>query len=127
MERQMYTIAKRFKFEAAHRLEGLPEGHQCGRLHGHSYTVEVAIWSRNLADEGWIKDFAEFKPFKVYLDDQFDHQFLNDVLGGMQTTSENLARHFFETFDLVVALPLDVSIKYVRVSETETSYAEYSR
>ncbi|MEE9137824.1 MAG: 6-carboxytetrahydropterin synthase [candidate division NC10 bacterium] len=32
---------KKFRFEAAHRLENWPKGHQCYRLHGHSYKVEL--------------------------------------------------------------------------------------
>jgi 6-pyruvoyltetrahydropterin/6-carboxytetrahydropterin synthase len=29
----------RFRFEAAHRLPKVPEGHQCGRMHGHGFEV----------------------------------------------------------------------------------------
>ncbi|MGA0420428.1 MAG: 6-pyruvoyl trahydropterin synthase family protein, partial [Phycisphaerales bacterium] len=31
------------RFEAAHRLPRVPEGHKCGRLHGHSFRVTVTI------------------------------------------------------------------------------------
>ncbi|HEX7340222.1 MAG TPA: 6-carboxytetrahydropterin synthase, partial [Rhodanobacteraceae bacterium] len=36
-------ISKQFTFEAAHRLPHVPEGHKCGRLHGHSFVVEVHV------------------------------------------------------------------------------------
>lgn len=39
----MYRIGKLFRFEAAHHLSDLPEGHKCARLHGHSYTVEISV------------------------------------------------------------------------------------
>jgi hypothetical protein len=39
----MYRISKTFTLEAAHRLNGLSEGHKCGRLHEHSYTVQVVL------------------------------------------------------------------------------------
>ena len=31
------TLFKDFTFEAAHHLPHVPEGHKCGRLHGHSF------------------------------------------------------------------------------------------
>ncbi len=30
-------IYKEFMFEAAHKLPYVPDGHKCGRLHGHSF------------------------------------------------------------------------------------------
>ena len=32
-------IWRRFRFEAAHQLPNVPEGHQCGRMHGHGFEV----------------------------------------------------------------------------------------
>jgi 6-pyruvoyltetrahydropterin/6-carboxytetrahydropterin synthase len=122
----MHTIAKKFKFDAAHRLDGLPKGHKCGNLHGHTYVVEVALWSLALEPEGWIFDFNDFKPFKDLIDEAFDHKFLNDVVD-FQTTSENLAKHFFYQFVERVELPSHVSVRFVRVSETESTYAEFAR
>ena len=57
-------IFKEFTFEAAHRLPNLPADHKCGRLHGHSFRVEVHI--RGSLDErtGWIIDFDEIKKAK---------------------------------------------------------------
>jgi 6-pyruvoyltetrahydropterin/6-carboxytetrahydropterin synthase len=34
-------LMKEYRFEAAHRLPRVPEGHKCARVHGHSYKVEV--------------------------------------------------------------------------------------
>jgi 6-pyruvoyltetrahydropterin/6-carboxytetrahydropterin synthase len=128
----MYQIAKKFKFDAAHRLEDLPEGHQCGRLHGHTYSVEVALQSPDLTGEGWVVDFGELKWFKKLLDDKFDHQFLNDVVN-FQTTSENLSKFFYDEVtdwldeaDASLENAL-IQVAYVRVSETESTYAEYRR
>ncbi|CAM5715830.1 hypothetical protein SVIOM74S_09446 [Streptomyces violarus] len=36
-------IFREFTFEAAHRLPNVPEGHECARLHGHSYKVVVHV------------------------------------------------------------------------------------
>jgi 6-pyruvoyltetrahydropterin/6-carboxytetrahydropterin synthase len=37
------TLFKDFTFEAAHHLPHVPEGHKCGRLHGHSFMVRLEI------------------------------------------------------------------------------------
>jgi 6-pyruvoyltetrahydropterin/6-carboxytetrahydropterin synthase len=55
----VYLISKKFTFDAAHQLEGLPYEHKCGRLHGHTYTVEVVIGAHKLTEEGWVVDFGE--------------------------------------------------------------------
>ncbi|HUM68046.1 MAG TPA: 6-carboxytetrahydropterin synthase, partial [Chloroflexota bacterium] len=39
----MYTISKQFHFSASHQLNGLPLEHQCARLHGHNYEVELIL------------------------------------------------------------------------------------
>ena len=36
-------IFKEFTFEAAHRLPNVPDGHKCGRLHGHSFRVALHV------------------------------------------------------------------------------------
>ena len=35
----MTSIWKDFHFDAAHWLPHVPEGHKCGRMHGHTYRV----------------------------------------------------------------------------------------
>jgi 6-pyruvoyltetrahydropterin/6-carboxytetrahydropterin synthase len=117
-------IGKRFAFEAAHRLGGLPEGHKCGRLHGHSYTVEVIIVAAALSGPGFVADFADLDPLKRYLAEVFDHQVLNDVVG-VEPTSENLARVVFDWCAVNLLLPGGASLEAVRVSETTATWAEY--
>lgn len=43
----MFRITKEFHFSASHQLTGLPEDHQCARLHGHNYIVEVELGFRS--------------------------------------------------------------------------------
>ncbi|GAB3066239.1 6-carboxytetrahydropterin synthase QueD [Micromonospora schwarzwaldensis] len=120
----IHRITKSFKFEAAHLLGGLPEGHQCARLHGHGYTVEITLAGRQLTGPGFVVDFAELQPLKRHLNDNFDHQFLNEILG-VEPTSENLARVLFEWCASHLSLPESADIEAVRVHETTTSWAEY--
>ena len=85
------TLYKDFTFEAAHRLPNVPNGHKCGRLHGHSFVVRLEITGEVDKHTGWIIDFAELKEiFKPTLD-RLDHYYLNDITGLENPTSEVLA------------------------------------
>ncbi len=112
-----YRIAKRFQFAASHALEGLPEGHKCARLHGHTYEVEVELAAESLNAVGMVHDYGDFGPVV----DDLDHRHLNDIID--QPTAENLAQLIFgrvralgRTGELLTA---------VRVSEGPNSWAEY--
>jgi len=85
-------IFKTFRFESAHRLPNVPEGHKCGRLHGHSYVVEAHVDGPVGATTGWVVDFGDIEAAWKPLDDALDHRFLNEVEGLANPTSENLAR-----------------------------------
>ncbi|MBB6553344.1 6-pyruvoyl trahydropterin synthase family protein [Nonomuraea rubra] len=119
-----FRIGKRFTFEAAHQLAGLPEGHKCGRLHGHSYTVEVVVTATELTGPGFVADFADLAPVKQHLAEHFDHQALNTGLD-VEPTSENLARCLFEWCATNLPLPTTAALEAVRVSETPATWAEY--
>ena len=85
-------IFKILRFEAAHLLPNAPEGHKCGRLHGHSYRVEVHVAGRFAEESGWVIDFAEIKAAFRPLEKQLDHRYLNEVEGLENPTSEVLVR-----------------------------------
>lgn len=84
-------IFKEFTFEAAHRLPHVPPGHKCARLHGHSFRVAVHVAGDVIEDQGWVMDFAEIKRAVAPVLDVLDHNYLNDVEGLENPTSENLA------------------------------------
>lgn len=89
-------IFKEFTFEAAHRLPNVPEGHKCFRLHGHSYKVAVYVKGEANEPSGWIIDFADIREAFQPLFEILDHNYLNDVDGLSNPTSENLARWIWE-------------------------------
>jgi 6-pyruvoyltetrahydropterin/6-carboxytetrahydropterin synthase len=99
----------------------MPEGHQCKRLHGHSYVAELILSSPVLDDNGFVIDYGDLKPFKDYIDQTLDHRHLNDIIE--VPTAENIARHLY---DVAWKLWHDVSIT-VRVSETAKTWAEYKQ
>lgn len=114
----MYKISKWFQFSASHSLD-LPANHPCSRVHGHNYRVQVVLGAAELDQNGFIVDFGELKALGNWLDEQFDHQHLNDRLS-VNPTSENLAKHIFDW------CARQWPILRVRVSETDKTWAEYA-
>ena len=84
-------IFKVFTIEAAHRLPHVPAGHKCGRLHGHTFQIEVHVQGPLDPKLGWIIDFADIKSAFRPIEEQIDHHYLNEVEGLENPTSENVA------------------------------------
>ena len=114
-------IYKEFTIEAAHRLPNVPAGHKCGRLHGHSFRVEIHVRGPVSDSVGWVIDFADIKTAFQPLHDELDHNYLNDVDGLSNPTSENLSRWIWNR--LVPTLPL---LSRVVVRETCSSGCIYA-
>ena len=89
-------LTHEFRFEAAHRLPKVPAGHKCSRLHGHSFKVEVAVAGRVDPETGWLIDFGKMFELWRPLHDQLDHNYLNEVPGLENPTSEVLARWIWD-------------------------------
>jgi 6-pyruvoyltetrahydropterin/6-carboxytetrahydropterin synthase len=113
-------IYKEFTFEAAHRLPNVPAGHKCARLHGHSFTVRLSVRGPLDPRLGWVMDFGDLKAAFRPLYDELDHNYLNDLPGLENPTSEVLARWIWER--LRPSLPL---LSAVEVRETCTSGCVY--
>ena len=102
-----------FRFEAAHLLPKVPEGHKCARLHGHSYHIRITIEGEVDPETGWIMDFDVINQSFDPLLEKLDHHYLNDIEGLENTTSENLCRWIWTR--LKPALP---ELTEVEVRET---------
>ncbi|MBX3700688.1 MAG: 6-carboxytetrahydropterin synthase QueD [Dokdonella sp.] len=113
-------ISKTFRIEAAHRLPNLPPSHKCSRLHGHSFRIELHVSGPLDPQLGWVMDFADLKAAFAPLFAELDHNYLNDVAGLDNPTSENLARWVWQR--LKPTLPL---LAAVTVHETCTSTSTY--
>jgi 6-pyruvoyltetrahydropterin/6-carboxytetrahydropterin synthase len=111
-------IRKDFRFEAAHRLPNTPDGHKCFRLHGHSFRISVVVRGPVDPHRGWIVDFADVKSAWDPLHAVLDHNFLNEVDGLENPTSEVLAAWIFQRLDVPGA-----SVHSVTVHETCTASA----
>lgn len=113
-------LVKEFRFEAAHRLPKVPEGHKCARLHGHSFKIELTIGGPVNEETGWFVDYEivdrAWQPLYALL----DHRYLNEIPGLENPTSENLARYLWER--LIPDLP---ALERVTVFETCDARCEY--
>ncbi len=89
-----------FWFAAAHLLPMLPETHKCRRLHGHSFRVEVAA-----------PKAGHVIPHLQRLHARLDHQYMNEVKGLENPTSENLAFWIWNELSAVNAPPAEVTIQ----------------
>jgi 6-pyruvoyltetrahydropterin/6-carboxytetrahydropterin synthase len=89
-------ITKEFRFDAAHCLPLLPQGHPYTRLHGHSFRVEVTLAGAPDPATGWIADFAEIERVLAGLRDALDHRTLNEIAGLENPTLEIIATWIFE-------------------------------
>jgi len=123
-----WTIAKEFAFSASHVLEGLPDGHQCGRLHGHNYLVELELAAEQLDDRGFVVDYGDLAPFKQWLDEHLDHRHLNDQLDG-NPTAERMAATLYDVARVTLAGVRGWGTSWwvaaVRVHETPKTVAEF--
>jgi 6-pyruvoyltetrahydropterin/6-carboxytetrahydropterin synthase len=118
----MFTIEKEFSFEASHHLPQMPDGHKCKRPHGHSYRVIVELQAEQLNEStGFVRDFGDLSEIKEWIDENFDHEDLAQVLGGGEyTTAEMLARIIFNRWKK--SFP---ELSAVTVCETAKTRATY--
>jgi 6-pyruvoyltetrahydropterin/6-carboxytetrahydropterin synthase len=112
---QVFNLWKDFSFEAAHQLTKVPVGHQCGRVHGHSYKVRVHCSGVLDPLKDWVVDYADIAKATRPLVESLDHTFLNDHID-LETTAENLSWWFVQK--LKEKLP---SLHAVEVFETPTT------
>lgn len=117
MKTELY---KEFMFEAAHHLPHVPEGHKCGRLHGHSFLVRLYVEGEVDPYTGWVVDFAEIKAAFKPIYNRLDHYYLNDIEGLENPTSEVLAKWIWQ--QLKPGLPL---LSKVEIKETCTAGCIY--
>ena len=113
-------LRREFTFEAAHLLPYVPPGHKCGRLHGHSFRVEIVCEGPIDAHSGWLTDFAYIKQAFAPLHDLLDHRYLNEIDGLDNPTAENIARWIW--IRLKPQLPI---LSQVNVAETCTGLCEF--
>lgn len=147
-----YRISKSFEIESGHQLSKHPA--KCRFPHGHSRRVEVVLAADSLDANDMVCDFKAVKRLLEEFLAQWDHAlainsadpqaaFLRETYGervivfpDVDPTSEVMARTLFD--ELVrrladeaartgdYAIRRAVRVERVRVTETSSSWAEYS-
>jgi 6-pyruvoyltetrahydropterin/6-carboxytetrahydropterin synthase len=113
-------IYKQFSFEAAHLLPHVPVGHKCGRLHGHSFQVQVHVAGPLDPMLGWVMDYADIKAVVKPVVDRLDHYYLNEIPGLENPTSEVIACWLWQQLK-----PLLPQLSKIVINETCTSGCVY--
>ncbi len=88
---QIFEISKAVTFEAAHRLPGRGKDDTYGRVHGHSFRLDVTVSGEVQPGKLWVEDIAVLTEALTEIAAQLDHQMLNDVAGLEVPTLENIA------------------------------------
>jgi len=144
----MFSISRRFTFEAGHRLPS-HEG-KCQSYHGHSYKVSYTIrqsraeyGADELASNGMVLDFSELKKIETDILAALDHAMLlqdSDPLGAFmakmsrqkvayfkdEPTAEVIATHIALLITNGLSGHTRLSVDTVSVWETETSCASFT-
>jgi len=120
MQSHFVELVKDFRFEAAHWLPNVPEGHKCRRMHGHSFRGEVAVRGEVDPRTGWLIDFADLKRAVDPIVHDLDHYCLNEIAGLENPTSEMVALWLWNK--LAPQVPM---LHRVTIEETCTSRCHY--
>ena len=143
---KMIRITRHEEFETAHLLPGYNGG--CGRLHGHTYKIEVTVEGPQKEPFGMVMDFKDLKKaikevipdhkFVYYSEDEISKD-IADVLKKhniecqvypFMTTAENMAPYFAEVINDYIHNELgykDVNVVEVNLWETTNSHATYKK
>ncbi|MDE0771319.1 MAG: 6-carboxytetrahydropterin synthase QueD [Salibacteraceae bacterium] len=113
-------IYKQFTFDSAHQLPNVPEGHKCKNLHGHTYHLTVYLEGDLDEKLGWVMDFSEVKAAMKPVLNQMDHNYLNDIKGLENPTSEVLVVWIWNQIKPALSM-----LKKLELKETPTSGAIY--
>jgi 6-pyruvoyltetrahydropterin/6-carboxytetrahydropterin synthase len=112
-------VWRRFRFEAAHRLPNVPEGHQCGRMHGHGFEV-ILHADQDLAGQDMGLDFDYLESVWAPLHAELNFACLNDIPGLANPTSELLASWLWQRLR-----PILPALSWITVYETATAGCHY--
>ena len=121
----MYEAVVKGGFSAAHSLRNYRG--KCEKVHGHNWTVEVAVASSRLDEAGLAIDFVELKKLTNEVIGEFDHTNINEIppFNRISPSSENMARWIYEKIKERLSSFKDVKLWKVTVFESEDSSASY--
>ena len=87
----MHRLVQTIRFESARKLTKVPKGHPSGNFYGLAFKLEVHIEGNVDTDTGFVIDFNDLETYGIgRIKKQLDHNYLNDIKGLENPTSENL-------------------------------------
>jgi len=114
-------LTKKFRFEASHRLDHLPEDHPCYPLHGHSYKVDIEVYGEVDEATGFLIDYHDIKRIAGPIIARLDHTHLNDIDDLPLTSTEYICKWLWDR--IKKDLPI---LSRITIYETGSSKCEYS-
>lgn len=109
-------VWRRYVLYAAHQLPNVPEGHKCGRMHGHGF--EVLLHARQTGADP--VDADRLDALWAPLHQLLDHACLNDIPGLHNPTSEVMSGWIWRQLK-----PLLPELSWVTVYETASCGASH--
>jgi 6-pyruvoyltetrahydropterin/6-carboxytetrahydropterin synthase len=121
----MFEVTVEETFAAGHALRNY-QG-KCESLHGHNYRIQVTLQGAQLDSIGLLVDFVQVKTLLETVVNRLDHQFLNDLtpFDTLNPSAENIARYFYDELSCGINSDNGVTLREIRVWETDTTSAAY--
>ena len=135
----MYKVCKSYEVESGHMLS--KHKGACRFPHGHSRVIEVVVSSEKLDENDMVCDFSVLKKAIVGCCEKYDHSMCMNVDDPSYPRFKSLYEHRVVPFygdpttefmaKIIYAhisniMPDSVKLEKVRVSETSSTWAEYS-
>ena len=144
-------VVKIIQWDMGHRV--MNHRSICKGLHGHRYKAEISIQGsvvdiEGVSEEGMVVDFSDIKEMALsFIHSQLDHAFMvwdkdqemidffnsskghKPVIVPFTPTAENVAKYIFDILSpkIIDTYKNDLHLSSVKVWETPTSYAVYSK
>ena len=110
-------LKQEFYIEAARKLPQLPPSHPCSQIHGHSFKITFTYRGRLNSRVGWLEDYHVLATKAQPILNQIDHQFLNNIKGLENPTTELLCIWLYKKTKKQIPILFQVSIKETTTTE----------
>lgn len=122
----MFVVTVQAHYDSAHYLRNYKG--KCERMHGHRYTVEVALAAEELDRAGIAFDFVDVKRELRAIADYLDHENLNELppFDRIEPSAEEQARWIYQELKRKLPEKMAAGVLYVKVWETPTQWAMFT-
>ena len=104
-------VYREYYINSARFLPNLPKDHICSNLHGHTYYIKVSVKGPINHKTGFVIDFGHIEAGIKPIYNQIDHNYLNDIEGLENPTSENMCKYIWEKIKPEISGLVEIEIK----------------